>query len=105
MFVGPLRSAAGHAVTDRLAQTFQPNPRPGKFRAQDSKTDRDAEQAGAGGNDHDDAEQNHGSADDRNDDPLRSLVGDTSSFPKHGAPVYCFLAYRKTAVCFMTAMS
>lgn len=72
-----LRSLAaplGCLVADRPPRLFQPVPRPGELQPQDRKPSRYQDNRGSGRYDHDDAEQQHGKADDGDRDAPCDLV-------------------------------
>ena len=70
-----LRTAVGHAVADRLAQMFEPAPRPREFDGQNRQADRNHYEGWAGRYDHDDAQQHNGCAHSGDRDTSRGLVG------------------------------
>ncbi len=62
------------SVADRLAQSLEPQARPGKFYAQNREPDRNHYNGRTGRYQHDDANEQHRRANDRDSQPARRFV-------------------------------
>jgi len=67
-------STSDSIIADHSAQLFEPQSRPRKFNAQDRKPKRDNNNSGARCDNHDYADKDYGSADDRYNNAAGRLV-------------------------------
>ena len=74
MIFSPTCAVFRVSIADRLAQSLEPQARPGEFYAQDRESDRNHDDGRTGRYQHDDADEQHRRANDRDNQPACRFI-------------------------------